>query len=403
MKKNLGKLISCVLLVCLIWGLGLSGGKTRAVDAAVNFKIHYIDVGQADAALLQYGEGSSAKYALIDAGARTYHKTSDPAYAKKEFPAYEYLKKHNIDCLEFVLITHPHQDHIGGMEKILDAAINEEIEIKKIYGNDLNLQYLETGVEGEAQETAETHWTTVDTEVFKTFQGKLEEYCQKIGKNVDEVYEIPQAGSPVKLGEARLTFYGPLENDYQYGRRVDLDTRQENKYSIVCKITYGKNSFLMTGDAQQETMEKIAAKGYDLTAQVLKEPHHGFNDVTQKDINSGQNYSDHKYVIDRSKANIAIISNGYKNVAGKGGVPYATVLKDLSKLDVYQTSDKGTIVVNSDGTYLTMSTEKGGKTPSHKGSQTTTASPYMKQMSVTSNNTKKLAPTLTSAANSYKI
>ncbi len=191
MKKNLGKLISCVLLVCLIWGLGLSGGKTRAVDAAVNFKIHYIDVGQADAALLQYGEGSSAKYALIDAGARTYHKTSDPAYAKKEFPAYEYLKKHNIDCLEFVLITHPHQDHIGGMEKILDAAINEEIEIKKIYGNDLNLQYLETGVEGEAQETAETHWTTVDTEVFKTFQGKLEEYCQKIGKNVDEVYEIP--------------------------------------------------------------------------------------------------------------------------------------------------------------------------------------------------------------------
>lgn len=403
MKKNLGKLISCVLLVCLIWGLGLSGGKTRAVDAAVNFKIHYIDVGQADAALLQYGEGSSAKYALIDAGARTYHKTSDPAYAKKEFPAYEYLKKHNIDCLEFVLITHPHQDHIGGMEKILDAAINEEIEIKKIYGNDLNLQYLETGVEGEAQETAETHWTTVDTEVFKTFQGKLEEYCQKIGKNVDEVYEIPQAGSPVKLGEARLTFYGPLENNYQYGRRVDLDTRQENKYSIVCKITYGKNSFLMTGDAQQETMEKIAAKGYDLTAQVLKEPHHGFNDVTQKDINSGQNYSDHKYVIDRSKANIAIISNGYKNVAGKGGVPYATVLKDLSKLDVYQTSDKGTIVVNSDGTYLTMSTEKGGETPSHKGSQTTTASPYMKQMSVTSNNTKKLAPTLTSAANSYKI
>ena len=68
---------------------------------------------------------------------------------------------------------------------------------------------------------------------------------------------MPTAGETISLGEAKMTFYGPLENDYQYGRTVDLNTRQENKYSIVTKIVYGSNSFLMTGDAQKETIEKI--------------------------------------------------------------------------------------------------------------------------------------------------
>lgn len=404
MKKNLRKLISCAMLICLIFGLaaGVFEGKAKEIKAAVNFKIHYIDVGQADAALLQYGDGNSAKYALIDAGAATYHKSSDANYAAKEAPAYAYLKKKGVTRLEFILLTHPHKDHIGGMEKILE---DETIEIGTIYGNDLKLEYWEGSDDKDKQETEPAEWTEFDSEVYKNFKEKLNERCELEGKDVEEFYQVPEAGSSVYLGSAKLTFYGPLANDYEYGRSVDLNTRQENKYSIVCKITYGKNSFLMTGDAQKETIEKIADQGYDLTAQVLKEPHHGFQDVTDAEREEGYPYSDHKYVIDKSKANIAIISNGYKNIAGDNGqsVPYSKVLKDLSKMDVYQTSDKGTIVVNSDGTYLSITTERGGKTPSHKGSQTTTTSPYMKQMSISSNNTKKLKPTLTSADNSYKI
>ena len=108
-----------------------------------------------------------------------------------------------------------------------------------------------------------------------------EDKTEKENLKVD--YVVPTAGETISLGEAKMTFYGPLENDYQYGRKVDLNTRQENKYSIVTKIVYGSNSFLMTGDAQKETIEKIIAKGYDLTAQVLKEPHHGFQDVTEEE------------------------------------------------------------------------------------------------------------------------
>ena len=175
---------------------------------------------------------------------------------------------------------------------------------------------------------------------------------------------MPTAGETISLGEAKMTFYGPLENDYQYGRTVDLNTRQENKYSIVTKIVYGSNSFLMTGDAQKETIEKIIAKGYDLTAQVLKEPHHGFQDVTEEELANGYQYSDHKTVIDASQASIAIISNGYMNT---GGVPYTKVLRDLSKLDVYETGDRGTIIVTSDGSQLSIQTEKGNNQPSVKG------------------------------------
>ena len=92
---------------------------THKVSAAQNFKIHFIDVGCADGALLQYGEGSNAKYAMIDTGAGKYNGTKDKTYAKKKDPAYEYLKKIGVKHLEFVILTHPHRDHIGGLVKIL--------------------------------------------------------------------------------------------------------------------------------------------------------------------------------------------------------------------------------------------------------------------------------------------
>ena len=180
---------------------------------------------------------------------------------------------------------------------------------------------------------------------------------------------MPQAGTSVKLGEAVMTFYGPLDNTYRYGRAQDapnLNTRQVNKYSIVTRIVYGSNSFLMTGDAQQETIKKIVARGYDLSAQVLKQPHHGYQDVRLQDKPKGRYVydSDHKYLIDRTGASIAIISNGYKNV---NQTPESNVLRDLSGMDVYQTSDKGTIVVSSDGKNLSVSAQKGGNVPSHAG------------------------------------
>ena len=405
MRNIIKKLAVCFLAWILVCTTVVTGHGMHTAKAAQTFKIHFIDVGCADAALLQYGEGTEAKYALIDTGANQYHNTKDTTIDTTKTPVYEYLNKMGVKHLEFILLTHPHQDHIGGMEKILSDTT---IKIDKIYGNDLNIQYLKSSEDKSKQSSDETNWTEFDTKIYKNFKAALEarnklaeeaeDKTEKENLKVD--YVVPTAGETISLGEAKMTFYGPLENDYQYGRKVDLNTRQENKYSIVTKIVYGSNSFLMTGDAQKETIEKIIAKGYDLTAQVLKEPHHGFQDVTEEELANGYQYSDHKTVIDASQASIAIISNGYMNT---GGVPYTKVLRDLSKLDVYETGDRGTIVVSSDGKNLSVSAQKGGNVPSHAGyvvKQKRT--PLMQKVTVQANTKKKMTPLRSDASAAYQ-
>lgn len=407
MRNIIRKLAVCFLAWILVCTTVVTGHGMHTAKAAQTFKIHFIDVGCADAALLQYGEGTEAKYALIDTGANQYHNTKDTTIDTTKTPVYEYLNKMGVKHLEFILLTHPHQDHIGGMEKILSDTT---IKIDKIYGNDLNIQYLKSSEDKSKQSSDETNWTEFDTKIYKNFKAALEarnklaeeaeDKTEKENLKVD--YVVPTAGETISLGEAKMTFYGPLENDYQYGRTVDLNTRQVNKYSIVTRIVYGSNSFLMTGDAQQETIKKIVARGYDLSAQVLKQPHHGYQDVRLQDKPKGRYVydSDHKYLIDRTGASIAIISNGYKNV---NQTPESNVLRDLSGMDVYQTSDKGTIVVSSDGKNLSVSAQKGGNVPSHAGyvvKQKRT--PLMQKVTVQANTKKKMTPLRSDASAAYQ-
>lgn len=90
--------------------------------------------------MIQYGSGVKAEYGMIDAGPVYYTKTN-----KKDVNtsnrARNYLKKQKITHLKFVLLTHPHQDHIGGMIKILD---DPKIKIDTIYGNNFDLKVLQS-------------------------------------------------------------------------------------------------------------------------------------------------------------------------------------------------------------------------------------------------------------------
>ena len=390
MKKRMKQIAAC-LLVVLMTVISAPEYKTSLkVSAAQNFKIHFIDVGCADGALLQYGEGSSAKYAMIDTGAGKYHVTKDKTYAKKNAPAYEYLKKMGVKHLEFVILTHPHQDHIGGLVKILK---DKTITINTIYGNSLEVTYLRSSDNVKKQTSETAKWTKFDSDTYKSVKNEIEKRNNEDDESLHVKYVTPKAGSKIYLGQAQITFYGPLENDYKYGRQVNLNIRQENKYSIVTRIVYGKNSFLMTGDAQRETIEKIIKKGYNLQAQVLKEPHHGYQDVKESDKLISGRTSDHKLLIDRTKANIAIISNGYKNI---GNVPMKNVLTDLSKMDVYETSNRGTIVITSDGSRLYVKTQKGGNKPSVNGrivtSGKTVSTPVLQSVDIIRNKKYKMVP-----------
>lgn len=390
MKKGIKKITACLLIILMTITLTLIYKVTHKVSAAQNFKIHFIDVGCADGALLQYGEGSNAKYAMIDTGAGKYNGTKDKTYAKKKDPAYEYLKKIGVKHLEFVILTHPHRDHIGGLVKILK---DKTITINTIYGNSLEMTYLRSNDNVKKQTSETAKWTKFDSDTYQNVKDEIEKRNSEEDESLHVKYVIPKAGSKIYLGQAQITFYGPLENNYKYGRQVDLNVRQENKYSIVTRIVYGKNSFLMTGDAQRETIEKIIKKGYNLQAQVLKEPHHGYQDVKEKDKLIEGRTSDHKLLIDHTKANIAVISNGYKNT---GEVPMKNVLTDLSKMDIYETGNRGTIVITSDGSHLYVRTEKGGNKPSVNGkiisSGKSISMPVLQSIDIVSNKKTKILP-----------
>lgn len=386
MKKCISYLLTAVFVISAVLSAG--GLQKKQVRAAEKFQIHFIDVGAADGALLQYGEGSSAEYALIDTGADYYTTTKGEQIPTKDW-AYNYLIEKGIKKLKFILLTHPHRDHIGGLERILRE---DDIEVEKIYGNNRNLTY--SGADGNNKE--------FDKEFYKETLAAIDSYADRNGKG-ENFYEVPVMGSTINIGNARVQFYGPAdESNYQYGRAVNLDIREINKRSIVCKITNGKNTFLMTGDAQRQTIEAAVKKGYNLSAQVLKVPHHGMQDVTE-DNKIGKDYpSDHKYLFDKANASISVVSNGYDN---DNESPLPRVLKELVGSDVYLTSNRGTIIVSSDGTNLSVKTEKGNSAPSYAGDYNPAkkASPTMKSVSVSSNGKNKLVPTTYSAANSYKL
>lgn len=390
MKEGIKKITACLMIILMTITLTPIYKVTHKVSAAQNFKIHFIDVGCADGALLQYGEGSNAKYAMIDTGAGKYNGTKDKTYAKKKDPAYEYLKKIGVNHLEFVILTHPHRDHIGGLVKILK---DKTITINTIYGNSLEMTYLRSNDNVKKQTSETAKWTKFDSDTYQNVKDEIEKRNSEEDESLHVKYVIPKAGSKIYLGQAQITFYGPLENNYKYGRQVNLNVRQENKYSIVTRIVYGKNSFLMTGDAQRETIEKIIKKGYNLQAQVLKEPHHGYQDVKEKDKLIAGRTSDHKLLIDHTKANIAVISNGYKNT---GEVPMKNVLTDLSKMDIYETGNRGTIVITSDGSHLYVRTEKGGNKPSVNGkiisSGKSISMPVLQSIDIVSNKKTKILP-----------
>lgn len=348
----MGKIYQKIIRRIMILGIvtislcNLQVQNAVAAQKKPQMKVHFIDVGAGDAILIQYGERKAAEYALIDAGPVYYQKINKRKIDTSN-RVHEYLKKHGIYHLKFVLLTHPHQDHIGGMIKILNDSA---IQIDTIYGNDLHLQLLQSSDDPKEQ--------TAQTAVMKEYrdnEGIYEAVIQKMTQRINQgklKYIVPKPGQKVWIGKASLTFYGVIQNNYTYARRGDLNYRQVNKYSIVSKLTYGKNTFLMTGDAQKDTIELLSKRGYNLQAQVLKVPHHGMQDILE---DKNETRSDHKTLIDQVKAKISIISNGYDNIYR---APHKKVLQDLSASDIYDTGSRGTILVTSDGIKLSIKTQK---------------------------------------------
>jgi beta-lactamase superfamily II metal-dependent hydrolase len=195
---------------------GLSGGK---FDSAEGVSVHFIDVGQGDSALILTPENSI----LIDSGEREYA----PAVLN-------YLKTQGVKKLDYIIASHPHSDHIGGMSEIIN-----ELGAERIIMPDVRDDMVPT------------------TSAFLRLLDSIE------AGGVEVIFAKSGINFNLDNG-AKLEIIAPL-NDYD----------KMNNYSIVAKFTHQHGTFLFTGDIESAAEDDIADSGIDISADVLKVAHHG--------------------------------------------------------------------------------------------------------------------------------
>ncbi|MCI9158735.1 MAG: MBL fold metallo-hydrolase [Lawsonibacter sp.] len=249
-----------------------------------SFQVHFIDVGQADSALVI----CDGHYMLIDGGNAG---DSDLVYA--------YLERHGAERLDYMVASHAHEDHIGG----LSGALN----------------YAKVG-------TALCPVTEHSSKVFEN----MVKYLEEQGKSLT----VPAPGDRFSLGSAQVEILGPVK-EYD-------DT---NDTSIVLRIDYGETSFLFTGDMETGAEEDLIQSGADLEATVLKVGHHGSDTSTS--------YQFLREVMPK----YGVISVGEGNKYGHPSDEVLSRLRDAGT-EVYRTDMQGHVIAESDGKTVTFRTEK---------------------------------------------
>ena len=245
--------------------------------ALAELSVHFLDVGQGDAALL-ICDGETM---LIDGG---------PASASQFI--YSYLRQ-KTDHLDYIIATHPHEDHVGGLAAALNAVPVDVI-----------LSPVET----------------YDNSAFEAMQ----RYANEQGTSII----VPYEGDEFFFGGGVVTILHCWPEAWA-----------ENDMSICLRIDYGETSFLFTGDAEAMSEYMMIDSGMPLKADVLKVGHHGSGSSSTREF------------IDTVKPQYAVISCGKNNSYGH---PHAETLDSLSGIKILRTDELGTIIMNTDGEMVTV-------------------------------------------------
>lgn len=275
-KKNplLALVIVLVAVALLIWQSAEDRKNTVTVPMD-GLYVHYIDVGQGDSELVC----CNGEYMLIDAGEPD---ASDAVL--------EYLDRHGIDKLDYLVCTHSHSDHCGGLDAVVES--------------------LEVG--------------TVFTSPYAGDSPSYEIFTDAVyGAGLE--LTVPELGESYRLGEASFSFIGPVE---------DYDNTNDD--SLVMRLEYGDTSFLFTGDMTAKAEKDLINDGASLRCDVLKVGHHG---------SSGSSCYQFLY---EAQPGIGVISCEKGNSYGH---PHEETLSRLDDADVtvYRTDLEGSIVIFSDG------------------------------------------------------
>jgi beta-lactamase superfamily II metal-dependent hydrolase len=269
-----------LLLLPLLLLLVITGCSTDEVttNQPTDLRVHFLDVGQADSILVQLPNG---KNMLIDAG----NNEDDELVVS-------YLEKQGIKKIDYLVGTHPHEDHVGGLDTVI-----EHFDIGNVYLPKVN------------------HTT-------KTYQDVLISLKNKGLK-------VTTAKAGVKLfneDQLHATIISPINNDYQ----------ELNDYSAVIKLVYQDTSFLFTGDAEELVENEILSSGAAVKADVLKIGHHGSASSTSDNFLAAVN------------PKLAVISVGADNNYGH---PHQETMEKLNNagISVLRTDQLGTIIIKSNG------------------------------------------------------
>lgn len=286
------KQIAIFLLIALLLAFSAAAGASQ-------LEVHFIDVGQGDSILVLTPDGQSM---LVDSGGNDAGPT-----------VVRYLQAAGVKKIDVLVGTHPHADHIGGMQEVLAS-----FKVAQVY------------------DSGRIHTSKTFEEYLKTIDAK------KIP------FALARAGDKIPLGtKVSLTVLSPD------GPRKTLNYRDLNESSVVLFLQYGQVGFLLTGDAGKESESTMLAAGLVKEAEVLKIGHHGSRSSTSSEF------------LRKVAPKAAVLMCGAKNPYGH---PHKEVMERLegAELNILRTDQQGSIVFTSDGegfTYKasqTSGTNQGG-------------------------------------------
>lgn len=280
-RKFIGLAAALVALVSVLVTGTTTQFKRHNNTSAGNLEVHFIDIGQGDCTLLKC-DGMTM---LIDAGEND-----------KGTKIQQYLISQGVERLDYLVLTHPDSDHIGGADVIVT-----KFDIGTVY-----MSYY--------------------TKNNKTYNDLINAIDYKRLKWI-----TPDVGHTFEFGSADVTIIAPNK---KYSNPNDA--------SIGLLIRNGSNSFLFTGDAEEEAETDILANNMDIGADVLHLGHHG-----------SKTSSSEKF-LDAVSPKYAVISCGEGNSYGH---PHAQTMNNLRSrhISVYRTDEQGSIIAVSNGSDITWS------------------------------------------------